>query len=334
MQFIYIENDIRNHPRTRSICRHFPKASIVYCENYAEIFNRKGQNFRLQKQNPSLILAKKHKNHVLPAPPGYGIGGQKNYYFSHMLNCIYDCRYCFLQGMYRSASYVIFVNYDDFEQSIVDTANQYATEAIWFFSGYDCDSLAYEPVTRFLDTFLALFKQVPNAYLELRTKSTQIRSLLSHEPIENCVVAFSFTPEEYSNSLEHGVPSVEKRIDAMEKLQAQGWQLGLRFDPVIFHHDYKKYYNRLFKQIFSRISTDGIHSVSLGAYRIPKVFHQNIAKLYPDEKLFAVPMDEHQGMMYYAREAENEVLDYCRDELIKRIPESIFFSCTPPQNID
>jgi len=329
MQFIYIENEIRDHPRTLSICGRFPKASIVYCEHYGEIFNRKGQNFRLQKQNPALILAKKHKNHVLPAPTGYGIGGLRNYYFSHMLNCIYDCRYCFLQGMYRSANYVIFINYDEFESTIAHTAKQHPAEDVWFFSGYDCDSLAYDPITRFVESFLPVFRNTPNAHLELRTKSTQIRSLLAHEPIANCVVAFSFSPEEYSDSLEHGVPSVEKRIDAMEKLQKKGWKLGLRFDPVIYQPNYMKLYNRLFNQIFSRISATGIHSVSLGAYRIPKVFHQNISNLYPDDKLFAVHMEEHQGMMYYARESENNMLNYCRDELMKHIPESIFFSCTP-----
>ncbi len=330
MQFIYIENEIRNHPKTLSICARFPKASIIYCEHYAEIFNRKGQNFRLQKQNPTLILAKKHKNHVLPAPLGYGIGGRKNYYFSHMLNCLYDCRYCFLQGMYRSASYVIFINYDDFGRAITHTAQQHSTEDVWFFSGYDCDSLAYEPVTRFLETFLDLFQNLPNAQLELRTKSTQIRTLLAHQAITNCVVAFSFTPEECSTSLEHGVPSIDKRIEAMEKLQQNGWKLGLRFDPVIYHHDYMEQYKRLFTKIFSRISSYSIHSVSLGAYRIPKVFHQNISALYPDEKLFAVHMDEQQGMMYYAHESENDMLEYCRDELMKYIPESLFFSCTPP----
>ena len=92
----------------------YADAEIILCDRYGEIFNPKSQNFRLQKQNPALILAQKHKGHVLPAPEGYGLGSEKNYYFSHMLNCVYDCRYCFLQGMYQSAHYVVFVNFEDF----------------------------------------------------------------------------------------------------------------------------------------------------------------------------------------------------------------------------
>ena len=107
-----------SHPRTLDLLRQFPGASQIPCQRYTEIFNRKAQSFRLQKKKPALILAAKFDNYILPTPPGYGIGANKNYYFSHMLNCIYDCRYCFLQGMYRSAHYVLFVNYDDFISAI------------------------------------------------------------------------------------------------------------------------------------------------------------------------------------------------------------------------
>ena len=328
---IYIEEEVADHPRTKSICARFPKATKVYCKHYGEIFNRKTQNFRLQKQQPALILARKHKKHVLSAPDGYGIGGHRNYYFSHMLNCLYDCRYCFLQGMYRSANYVIFVNYEDFQQSIIDTANQHPDEESWFFSGYDCDSLAYEPVTEFTSEFLPTFSQLPNAHLELRTKSLQIRTLLKSEPIKNCIVAYSFTPEEISQALEHGVPSVEKRIEAMIKLQQHGWRLGLRFDPMIYQEGFEEIYQQLFEQIFSRIPADSIHSVSLGTLRTPKAFHQNMVNLYPEEKLFAGRFDESRGMMTYQNELEKQMTNFCYEQLMQHIPQSLFFACTPPE---
>ena len=119
---LYIEEAVQDHPRTAEICAKFPQATQIPCRRYTEVFNRKGQNFRLQKRGPALILGHKFDTHVLEAPPGYGIGGQRNYYFSHMLNCIYDCRYCFLQGMYSSANYLLFVNYEDFHQAIPQVA--------------------------------------------------------------------------------------------------------------------------------------------------------------------------------------------------------------------
>jgi spore photoproduct lyase len=328
---IYIEEAIADHPRTRAICQRFASLPHIPIERYGEVFNRKAQNFRLQKHSPALILARKHDNFVLPAPANYGIGGQHNYYFSHMLNCIYDCRYCFLQGMYRSAHYVLFVNYEDFGtallQQIEQQIAQHANEDSYYFSGYDCDSLALEPISRFTEYFLPLFRQQPRAWLELRTKSTQIRPLLDVEPFPNCVMAFSFTPENVSAALEHKVPALEKRIDAMCKLQQHGWHIGLRFDPLIYAHDYQAHYQRLFQQIFARIDAERLHSVSMGLFRMPEGFYKNITKLYPEEKLFASPFDRKAGMVSYRGDIEESMLQYCEAQLRQFIPENKYFPC-------
>ncbi|RKZ48346.1 MAG: DNA photolyase, partial [Gammaproteobacteria bacterium] len=88
IETIYIEEEVAAHPRTLEILARFPDARQIHCQRYGEIFNRKAQSFRLQKQQPALILANKHKGFVLPAPENYGIGVKDNYYFSHMMNCL------------------------------------------------------------------------------------------------------------------------------------------------------------------------------------------------------------------------------------------------------
>lgn len=327
IETIYIEKDIADHPRTRQVCGQLPHARKIHCERYTEVFNRKAQNFRLQKQAPALILARKFDHFVLEAPRGFGVGGQHNYYFSHMLNCIYDCRYCFLQGMYRSAHYVLFVNYEDFSRSIEETLTRRHDDIIWFFSGYDCDSLALEPMTGFADFFLPLFARYSRAWLELRTKSTQARSLLRMQALKNCVVAFSFTPDEVSRALEQKVPPVQKRIDTMVRLQEHGWKLGLRFDPLIYHPDYEAQYRRLFAEIFTRLDAERIHSVSIGTFRLPAPYHRNIVRLYPEEPLFAGPLTEADGLVSYGQELQDRMMRFCRQALSAYVPADICFSC-------
>ena len=118
IETIYYEKNIKNHPKTLEILSRFSNARQICIDRYGEVFNKRNQNFKLQKTNPALILAEKHKGFILPVPEGFGIGQMHNFYFSHMYNCIYDCRYCFLQGMYSSANYVLFVNYEDFLNEI------------------------------------------------------------------------------------------------------------------------------------------------------------------------------------------------------------------------
>jgi len=326
IQTIYIEQAIFDHPRTVAIRQRFPKASIVPCQHYGEVFNPKAQNFRLQKQQPSLILAEKFNKFVLEAPTSYNIGGQRNYYFSHMLNCVYDCRYCFLQGMYRSANYILFINYEDFDTAIEKVATE-SDKPTYFFSGYDCDSLALEPVTGFIKHTLPLFQKLDNAYLELRTKSTQIRSLLEVEAMPNCIVAFSLSPDSLAAALEHKAPSLAKRLDALDKLQIAGWPVGLRFDPIIYCDNYQQLYNDFFEQVFARINLNQLHSVSLGTFRMPQGFYRNTVKLYPDEKLFAGPLTESQPMVGYEPELEQQILAFCRKKILQLMPEEKLFIC-------
>lgn len=325
---IYIEEEILNHPRALQIQERFPDAEVVPCSRYGEIFNRRAQHFRLQKRRPSLILARKHRSFVHEAPEGFGIEGTRSFVFSTLHNCIYDCRYCFLQGMYRSAHYVVFVNYEDFQRALEEKirAHHETEETPWFYSGYESDSLALEPVTRFAASFVPFFARFPQAYLELRTKSTQIKSLLDLEAIPNVVVAFSFTPEEIQAAMENLTPSVDRRIRAMERLQERGWRLGLRFDPLIYHEDFRAQYRRLFQQIFTAVRRESLHSVSLGPFRLPADSFRTIVRLYPDDPLFAGSFEEEDsGSMGYRRELEEEMVEFCREELLRHVPREVFF---------
>lgn len=326
MNVIYVEKEIKEHPKTKAIIRRFNKATIIECEYYSEIFNVKAQNFKIQKENPCLILAKKNNNLILPTPEGFGIGGEQNYYFSHMLNCIYDCRYCFLQGMYHSANFVLFVNFKAFQEAIEKKIHDVGREA-YFFSGYDCDSLAYESVTEFIREFLPFFREQKKAILELRTKSTNIKELLKQEVISNCVVAFSFTPEKISMEIEHKVPSVKKRIAAMKTLAEKGWKIGLRLDPLIYKSDYQQQYHELIKAIFSAVSYKQIHSVSVGPMRFPVKMFQKIVKLYPMEKLLAQPLVRRNNNMTYQENKEQEIKNFVLKELGKYMNKTLIFEC-------
>jgi spore photoproduct lyase len=229
--------------------------------------------------------------------------------------------------MYRSAHQVLFINYEDFVHKIRQVSEQHASEPVWFFSGYDCDSLAYEPVTHFIDHHLPEIAQIENAWLEIRTKSTQIRQLLKHPVNPRVVVAFSFTDQKTHQHSEHQVPSIQKRIDAMKKLAARGWSLGLRFDPVVYHATYQDEFLLLLETIFDQITVDQLHSVSLGSFRLPKQNFKNIHDLYPQEKILNQNFEIQNGMVSYAPEREQEMMEFCEDALLQYIPQSIYFPC-------
>lgn len=328
MDTIYVEKSIRRHPRAEAILRRFPKATVFECERYGEVFNLRAQNFRLQKRRPALILAEKKGMTVLPTPPDYSIGRSGNHYFSHMLNCLYDCRYCFLQGMYQSANYVLFVNWEDFESQI-DELRKTDSDDLCLFSGYDCDSLAMESITGFAEHFIPYFSARPDTWMELRTKSLNTRLLEESDPVTNIVTAFTLTPDIIAREVEHGAPPYEKRLNRIRSLTKQGWMVGLRLDPLIPWPGFSGIYEKMIDEVFSSVSADMIHSVTLGPMRFPKAMHDRIVKLYPEDRLFALEeMALKDGQMTYPKSVEEELVETVCAALRNYLPENRIFRQT------
>lgn len=325
MDTIYVERSVRDHHRTRAVLARFPAATVVECKRYSELFNVRSQNFRLQKRNPALILAEKHGNAVLPTPSGYSIGYSGNFYFSHMLNCLYDCRYCFLQGMYRSANYVHFVNYECFEAGIDEIRRSDGRE-VCFFSGYDCDSLAMEGVTGFARQFIPFFSSRPDAILELRTKSINTRVLECSDPVPNIVVAYTLTPDQIARKIEHGAPSFEMRLKRIQSLTRQGWSLGLRLDPLILWPGFKAVYSEMLARVFESVDHERIHSVTVGAMRFPKAMYEQIRRLYPYDPLFAMQdMEDRGDQVTWPAAIEQQLIAHVVADLAEHLPAERVF---------
>ena len=129
---IYYETQVEEHPCSIELFKRFPHASRIPCRHYKEVFNPIGQNFRLQKKKP-LVNSSQEFWQARPSRTQYLWHRRKeNYYFSHMLNCLYDCRYCFSSGMYPSSNYLLFVNTKIFDE-IKTIRRILRTKKSWFF---------------------------------------------------------------------------------------------------------------------------------------------------------------------------------------------------------
>ena len=280
---VYIEKEILKCSNTINILDKLNYGKIILCDKYSEVFNPNNQNFRIQKINPNIILAKKRKKIIFKTPPSFTIGFEKNYYFSHMLNCIYDCNYCFLQGMFNSANYLVFVNYEDYFYEIKKTIDSNTNDKICFFSGYDCDSLALDSITNFVKNFINFFSKYKNAFLEIRTKSVNISQLIKIKPLNNIIIAYSINPQSVIERFEKKTPNFERRLDALKKIQERGWNIGLRFDPIFISEENKKEYFNFLEIIFSKLNCSLIHSVTIGKFRLPDVFLKKMIKIRPED---------------------------------------------------
>ena len=111
---IYVESGAFNFELTNQCISKYSNATIIEISDYKSFFNRPNQDFQTQKISTKLILALKKQPFIYKGTDILQDGGYKNFYYNTpILNCLYNCSYCFLQGMYPSANIVVFVNEDD-----------------------------------------------------------------------------------------------------------------------------------------------------------------------------------------------------------------------------
>ncbi|HCX65536.1 MAG TPA: DNA repair photolyase, partial [Eubacteriaceae bacterium] len=171
---VYIERDILHHDRTQEILRRFPRSKQIVIEHYKDVFNRKKQNYRLQKMSPKLILAERKEHFFYPGSFLCQDFGNTHFYYTTLaMGCIFDCEYCYLQGMHPSGNIVFFVNLEDYFHEIERILKKHP---LFLSVSYDTDLLTFERYLQYGKGWIEFANEHPNLTLELRTKSNLVPS--------------------------------------------------------------------------------------------------------------------------------------------------------------
>ena len=231
-----------------------------------------------------MFLAKKKGTLLKEAPDAYGLLDGPHYYFVHAYNCIYECEYCYLQGYFHSPDIVLFVNYEEILEEM-KTLAQSTSSKIWFHAGEFSDSLALSHLTGEIPKFYEFFKQYPHAYLELRTKSVNIKELLKQNPLPNIITSFSLSPKDKIKESDLKTPQLKARLKAMSELEKKKHPLGIHLDPVINSSNVIEEYKELLEEMKNHLDFSTLEYLSIGVVRFTSdVFHQ-VQKNYPDSQI-------------------------------------------------
>lgn len=281
---IYVEQGAFQYLYTQRIIKRFPHAKIVKIGHYNEIFNRPRQNWILQKQARSLILGVRRKNFFYPVAPNVIQVNEKrsSYYSPIVQNCVYDCEYCFLQGMYPSANLLLFVNQEDFRSAALDLSSQ---EPISLSISYETDLMAIENLTGLCREWIEFSRDKPNLEIEIRTKSRAGDWLWEIDPSDSVLLSWTLSPQLVVESIEHGAASCEDRIAAVCKAIELGWRVRLCFDPILRIDGWQKTYCDLLDRVFARVSAKKIVDVTLGAFRINESYLKKMQLRRPNSKI-------------------------------------------------
>ena len=318
---IYVEREALNYPLTKEIINNFPNSNIIEIGHYKDIFNRSRQDFVLQKKAQSLILSVNHSELIYPgARFCQSFGHEHFYYTSNILNCIYDCEYCYLQGMYPSGHMVIFVNMEDYFTQI---SRMLESHPMYVCISYDTDLLAVEGFTHITQKWIDFAVSNPELTIEIRTKSAYDISKLNNCGLSNIIYAWTLSPDEIT-VYEHDTPGLDLRIASLKKAIQHNANVRLCFDPMIHIPDYQKIYANCYRKVFEAISPADILDVSIGVFRISSDYLKSMRKKRHCA-ITAYPYNNTNGICSYEQKKSDEMLDFARLELSKYVSPDIIY---------
>ena len=313
---IYVEQEAMGRKETEGILSRFPDAEVIVCGDYHEVFNRRRQSFSKQHRAPALILAVHHGELIHQGSPVcQSFREDCFYYASSIMNCPYDCTYCWLKGMYESGDLVVFVNLEDLFQAVKDMLGEHP---VYLCVSYDTDLLAMEPVTGYASAWSRFAKEHEDLLIEIRTKG------YGHLPSsmavsERTILAYTLSPARAAEQFEHRAPATNQRIENLLEAQKAGFPVRLCFDPVLVYPSWKEDYATLFQTLDQKINWESIRDISVGTFRLSSDYMQRMRRQDPTSALLAYPYVCTDGFYHLPDTIEHEVETYvtklCRDRV-------------------
>ena len=277
---IYIEKDAVNYPFTEEILRrnNLPVKVIDSFE--------KGVGEEEWGVSKRRLLLRKFKGEWLKKCPGTKNLLCCNYYvINPVVNCPYNCSYCFLQGYIDSPYIQVMVNIEDMFVELDRKFRENPDARFRVGTGEMADSLALDRYLGLNEKLIAFFGDFPGAILELKTKSDDIEPLLHLSHPSNVVISWTLSPYEISVKEELGTADLYKRIKAIEKVIDAGYIVGIHFDPIIYYPEWENGYRKVVEKVFHILPERQIAWVSMGSLRFFPSHLDSARKRFPEHNI-------------------------------------------------
>ena len=317
---IYVEERAFGYPLTEQILAKIPDAHVIKIKHYKDVFDRKRQDAPLQKEHQALIIAVRDGSRIYKGAPVCQSFGNKNFYYaSSMMNCPFDCEYCYLKGMYPSSNMVVFVNLEDYRADVEEKLRE---GPMYVCASYDTDLLAMNSLTGHADFWKDMALEHEDLLVELRTKA----AVDVKDSIPNVIYAFTLSPEEVVTDLERYTAPVSARISSAAKAVQAGAKVRLCFDPVIKVPHWEKAYEKLISEAASQIDFGKLTDVSVGTFRISGDYLNKMRRAYPASKTAWYPYVIKDGVAQYEPDTDKAMQEFVCGLLEKHIGREKIFT--------
>ena len=247
---IFYEKNIFSYPLGNYLRNKYLNIPWIEIENH--------NNIPILRKNPNSEFAKMKKNIII------GTRKTHKYVPNHKISdflvpytssgCSAACLYCYLVCNYNKCSYLrLFVNREQMLEKIIKTSYK-SEKNLTFEIGSNSDLVLENMITNNLTWTISNFAKETKGYLTLPTKFDMIDPILNIDHRHKTIIRVSVNPEEIIKKVELGTSSLNKRINAINKLCEAEYPVGILIAPVIMIDNWQNLYLNLVKQLSEELS--------------------------------------------------------------------------------
>ena len=240
--------------------------------------------------------------------------------------CSLDCSYCILQSYFHPPVLQFFVNHDAL---FTELTHQFSKQKISRIgTGEFTDSMIWEPITDLSIHLVRRFAQQSRSFLELKTKTTDIKGLASIDHHRKTILSWSLNTPRIIQSEERLTASLHERFKAAKQCESWGYPVSFHFDPMVIYDGCVEEYTAVVEEIFQFVSPANISWISLGTFRFIPSLKSIIQKRFPESKIpygeFVPGMD---GKMRYFKPLRIELYRAVVSKIKQIAPEVCVYFC-------
>ena len=313
---VYVEKGILDDPETVRILRRIGCPEPEITEHYKDVFDKRAEK---EDGGRNLILARNPGKHLYEgAPVCQSFGNEHFYYSPGVMNCVYDCEYCFLKGMYPGRDICIFTDMDETFSQIDELVKNHP---VYVCASYNTDLTALEGITGYVGRWCEKAARTKGLSVEIRSKCGRT-DIYGNLPVsDSAIFAFTLSPDEIITRFERKTPDLEARIGALNAAMKAGFPVRICFDPMIYVRNWRGIYSAMIDAVASAVDLKAVRDISIGTFRISDQYLKNMRKKYPDSAVTQYPYVNEDGYYQYPAEVRENMEGFMRDLLAEKCPD-------------
>jgi spore photoproduct lyase len=235
-------------------------------------------------------------------------------------NCAMECSYCVLQYYMNEPFLTVFANTGDLLAELESCVGSQRRRVFRVTTGELSDSLLLDPFTGSTRVLVPFFRELPNAILELKTKTNNVEQLLDLEHGRKTVISWSVNTQVVCVGEELKAASLEDRLEAAARVARRGYPVGFHLDPIVRYGSWRQDYEGLLDLLLGAVPLESIAWISLGTLRFPPELEPTMEARFPRSRLrYGEFISAPDGKMRYIRPLRVEMYRALVSHLRKRI---------------